>query len=536
MLPGKKYTPEDFLRMAWRRKWLIVIPAVLVAAGTFVWSYQLPDRFSASTTILVVPQRVPEAFVRPTIDVDVAERLQTISQRILTRTRLEQIIEEYNLYREERKTMIMEDIVEQMRTRDINVNVANPRRRGEDATHFVVRFESTQPRTAMQVAERLSSMFVQENLEDRVVLVDQTNQFLQAQLDDARRRLVEHEAKLEAFRQRNAGRLPGQSGANLQMMQMTQQQIQANAEAANRERDRLASIDTAIADAIANAPAPSDKRGASGAPTATPAQQLEQAQAALNNLVETRGLKPSHPDVIRIKRIIAELEPKVAEEVTRRAEQASLAPPEKAVNVPPTVASRVADMRLEADQIRRSLENRKAEDERLRQMLASYNVRLESAPKLESELTELMRDYETLQGQYESLLKKSEESKLAVNLERRQIGEHFKIIEGARLPQRPISPNRARMNLMGLLAGLGLGIALVALLEYRDTTVKTDDDVVVSLALPVLAVIPAMLTQAERKRAKRRRLVFAASATCVVLLAAAAVVAWRMNLLTDWIR
>ena len=169
-------------------------------------------------------------------------------------------------------------------------------------------------------------------------------------------------------------------------------------------------------------------------------------------------------------------------------------------------------------------------------MLASYNVRVEAAPKLVSELTELMRDYTTLEGQYQSLLKKSEESKLAVNLERRQIGEQFKIIEGARLPQRPISPNRPRLNLMGLLAGHGFGVLLVGLLEYRDTTIKTDDDVVVSLALPVLAVIPAMLTQAERKRAKRRRLIFAASATCVALVATAAIVAWRLNLFTDWMR
>jgi uncharacterized protein involved in exopolysaccharide biosynthesis len=93
MLPGKKYTPEDFLRMAWRHKWLIVIPAILAGAGTFVWSYQLPDRYSASTTILVVPQRVPESIVRSTVTVDVAERLQTISQLILSRTRLERIID-----------------------------------------------------------------------------------------------------------------------------------------------------------------------------------------------------------------------------------------------------------------------------------------------------------------------------------------------------------------------------------------------------------------------------------------------------------
>jgi hypothetical protein len=172
----------------------------------------------------------------------------------------------------------------------------------------------------------------------------------------------------------------------------------------------------------------------------------------------------------------------------------------------------------------------------LKRVLASYSVRLEAAPKLESELTELMRDYGTIQSQYETLLKRSEESRIAVNLERRQIGEQFKIIDGARLPERPISPNRLRMNLMGLLAGLGFGIALAALREYRDTTLKTDSDVVTSLALPVLAVIPAMVTALDRRRQRRKRILIGASASLVVVLAAGAVVAWRMQLLQAWVR
>ncbi len=220
MLPGKKYKPEDYLRMLWVRKWFIVVPAVLVSAGTFVWTSQLPDRYRASTTILVVPQRVPTAYVRSTVTAGVAERLQTISQQILSRTRLERIIEEFNLYPEERRTMIMEDVVELMRTRDVKVNVPNSRRRNQDASHFSVSFDSSQPRTAMLVAERLASMFVQENLQDREVLADATNQFLQAQLEDARRRLIEHEKKLEEFRQRNSGQLPSQVQSNLQMMQI----------------------------------------------------------------------------------------------------------------------------------------------------------------------------------------------------------------------------------------------------------------------------------------------------------------------------
>jgi uncharacterized protein involved in exopolysaccharide biosynthesis len=182
MLPGKKYSPEDYLRIAWARKWFIVIPTVIASLGTFAWSYRLPDRYSSSTTVLVVPQRVPETYVRSTVTADVAERLQTISQQILSRTRLERIIEEFNLYEEERKVRIMEDVVADMRSKDIKLDVATPRRRTEDASHFSLSFQYSNPRVAMQVVERLASMFVQENMEDRAVLADSTNQFLQAQV------------------------------------------------------------------------------------------------------------------------------------------------------------------------------------------------------------------------------------------------------------------------------------------------------------------------------------------------------------------
>lgn len=530
MLPGKKYKPEDFLWIAWTRKWFILLPTIIAAVGTYAWTKTLPDRYRSSTTILVVPQRVPESYVRSTVTASVSERLQTISQQILSRTRLERIIEEFNLYENERQTMIMEDVVQLMRTRDIKLDVANSRRGGNDASHFTVSFDSSNPRTAMLVAERLASMFVQENLQDREVLADSTNQFLQAQLEDARRRLIEHEAKLEDFRRRNAGRLPTQVQSNLQMMQLTQSEIEANMEAANRERDRIIVLEQAIADAIATAPVQAPTDGAEAA-KGSAAQQLEAARAGLRNL-ELR-LKPSHPDIARAKRIIAELEAKAEEEAAQQADNTEDA--QLIARLPPSVASKVSAMRLEIEQLRRSLETRKAEDVRLRGVLASYSARLEAAPKLESELTELTRDYATLQDQYQNLLRKSEESRIAVNLERRQIGEQFKVIDGARVPERPISPDRLRLNLMGLLSGLGFGLALVALLEYRDTTFKSDDDVVMSLALPVLAVIPAMVTSAERRQRRRRRIVLGASAA-VVVLTALGVAAWRMELVQAWMR
>jgi hypothetical protein len=148
-----------------------------------------------------------------------------------------------------------------------------------------------------------------------------------------------------------------------------------------------------------------------------------------------------------------------------------------------------------------------------------------------------MRDYATVQESYTSLLRKSEESQMAVNLERRQIGEQFRIIDGARLPERPVSPNRVRINLMGILGGLAFGVGLVALLEYKDTSLKNDDDIITTLSLPVLAVIPVMTNATERRAARRRKLVLAASAWGVWMVVAAAVmVVWRLKLVEAWLR
>jgi uncharacterized protein involved in exopolysaccharide biosynthesis len=322
------------------------------------------------------------------------------------------------------------------------------------------------------------------------------------------------------------------------MMQSTQTRIQQLAENANRDRDRLISIEQLLAESNAAAAAAPRVVAAPGADSsitealATPAQQLEVARAALRNL-ELR-LKPEHPDVTRTKRMIAELEAKVAAttpEPTGDAPQAVTVAATSGALTP----TRASELRLQADEIRRRLDSYKAEQARLEAVIGGYTTRLEATPGLESELSELMRDYTTLQEAYTVLLKKSEESKIAVNLERRQIGQQFRIIDSPRLPERPVSPNRSRLNLMGLLAGLGLGLGLVAFMEYRDTTVKTDDDILISLSLPVLAVIPAMVTERERAL-RRRRMLVAVTASAVVAVAGAAVVAWQLGLLDRLVR
>jgi len=537
MLPGKKYTPDDYMRIAWKRRWLIVIPLIMIASTTAVVASFLPNRYRASTSILVIPQRVPEDFVQSTVTAELGERLNIISQQILSRTRLERIIQEFNLYERERRRLIMEDVVGQMR-RDISLNLDIPRsRRDSTATSFNIGFESPDARTAMRVTERLASLFVQENLEDRSLLADQTNQFLQGQLEEAKRRLLEHEKKLQDFRQRNNGQLPDQVGTNLSMMQTTQAQLQNVIESGNRDRDRLLTVERMLAEAtqvpaVEIVPAPTTTQGEQVF-VGTAAQQLATAKSQL--AVLQLRLKPEHPDIGRAKRFIGELEAKAEAEALQQ--PLSATSPAPIVIRDKNVLARIDSLRAEAIELRQRLESAKREVARFQEALGSFSGRVQAAPALESQLTELTRDYTTLQDSYTSLLKKSEESRMAVNLERRQIGEQFKVIDGARLPERPVSPDRVRINMLGILGGLAFGLALVALLEYRDTSLKSDDDIVTTLSLPVLAVIPVMTNASERRAIRRRRILLAASASVAcMMLAAAVMVVWRLQLVEAWLR
>ena len=232
MIPGRKYTPEDILRLGWYRKWLIIAGIVVFTTAAAVVAKRLPNQYRSETLILVIPQRIPDSYVRSTVTTRIEERLRSLSQEIFSRTRLEKVINEFDLYPELRETRPMESVVEHMRTKIVVDTVR------DDA--FKITYTAGAPRTAMIVTDRLASMFIDENTHDRSAMADSTNQFLESQLDDARKRLIAHEKKLEEFRRSNSGELPSQLQTNLQVIQGNQTQIQ-NLQRIDQPRPRSAS-------------------------------------------------------------------------------------------------------------------------------------------------------------------------------------------------------------------------------------------------------------------------------------------------------
>jgi polysaccharide chain length determinant protein (PEP-CTERM system associated) len=526
VIPGRKYTPEDILRLAWYHKWLMIAGVVVFASISAVIAKKMPNQYRSETLILVIPQQIPDSYVRSTMTMRIEERLRSLSQEIFSRTRLETVITEFDLYPELRATRPMESVVEHMRTK-IQVDTVR-----DDA--FKITYTAGAPRTAMIVTDRLASMFIDENTRDRSVGAENINQFLESQLDDSRRQLIAHEKKLEEFRRRYAGELPSQLQSNLQVIQGMQTQIQNVTESINKDRDRRLVLEKSIGDTLSTDPAdalPLDGL-ASGRPDGGTAprtiDQLEQARSELREM-ELR-LRPEHPDVGAKKRLIAELE--------RNVQQERNAAPAAGQTARPLTAGQLArearrhQFQTEIEKLDRQTALKEGEVAQLRQSVSDYQRRVEAVPGHESELTDLMRDYETLQKSYTSLLAKKEDSKISANLERQQVSGQFKILDPARLPQKPFSPDRLKIMLAGAGFGLILGVALGAFLEYRDTSLRSEDEILRSLVLPVLAAIPIMTTVGDRGR--RRRVVVASVAGTVFTIAGLALVAlWRLGLLKE---
>lgn len=493
MLPGKSYDIASLTQILRRRKWLLLLPLVAGGVGAYVFARQLPDQFRSETTILVVPQQVPEIYVRPTVTTRIEDRLRTITQQTLSRTRLEQIVGEFDLYPEERKNLPMEDVVELMRD-EVELEVTR-------SDSFRLAFVYRDPEIAMKVTNRLATLFVEENVKDREVLAESANKFLEAQLDDARTRLLEQEKRIENYRLQHSGELPSQLQTNLQIIQSTQQQIQALLEAVSRDRDRHSAVERAIADLSIGGPRTDPTPSTSPADPAPERSATLQHEAAVARLaeLETR-LTPAHPDVIRMRRQVAALAEKAAAEQAAESTRVAGDTPPPRTTAPVSAAERarlsqLATLRAERDALSRQIAQRLKEEEELRSVLSGYQARVERVPTREAEMISLTRDYDTVQSSYRALLAKKEDSQIAANLERQQSGEQFRVIDPARVPEAPFSPKRPLIQVLGLVVGLVLGLGITALLEIKDRTLRTGAEVLQVLNLPILAVVPVVEPQ-----------------------------------------
>jgi len=521
VLPGKKFTSDDILRIVTRRGWIVLVTLLIGAALAIGVSKRLPNRYRSETLIIMVPQGVPDAYVKAAVTDKIEDRLTTLQDQILRRSRLESIIKDLDLYGPLRAAQVpMEDVVQRMRE-DINYKV-------EGKESFRVSYVGLDAKTVQKTTERLASLFIEENLRDRENTAENTNQFLDSQLEDAKRRLVEHEKKLEEYRNRYGGELPTQAAANLQAIQNAQVQLQQLSDASDRLRERRLVLERQIIDLQSDlivlnpGPTPAAPQGASVA------QQLEMAKGSLQQL--QLQYKDEHPLVKDAKRKIRDLETQLAAERQASAATGTEPAPDKFVSpLERQRQQRIKDAKLQMDDVDRQLAEKQQQEKHLHEVVAEYQAKLDAMPKRESDVIELTRDYSTLEASYKSLLAKREEAALAANLERRNIGARFKVLDPARAPERPFSPNRMLIDLGGAGAGLALGLLLVGFFEYRDTSFTAEADVVRLLDVPVLALVPLMVSDTDRRSGWWRRSLFIGVVAVGLVGSAAALTLWRLR-------
>lgn len=534
MLPTKTLTPADFLAIARRRIWLVTIPPAVLFFGALLYSSTIPNRYQSDMLIAIIPQRVPDSIVRTTVTLRADERMDEIATMVSSRTNLEQMISEMGLYKDELEKYSMSEVVTMMRG-SLEVGLEPQRRgpRGPEPPHaFHIRFTYSDPNVAAKVTQRIGAVFVEQNTKGRGLLAEQTNEFLEDELADARRRLEEQERRLEAFRERHGKELPTQAESNMEAARGLQLQVQSLVESIARDRDRKLMLERLYREAQNDQPVSSTAGRVPAADPSVPAagttlqQQLRSEQASLTALLSR--YTQDHPDVRRAKSRIADLETRIAAEA---AEPATAAAATRAEPVDPAEQQRRENLRqmlAEIESLDRQTSFKESEERRLRSEIADYQRRVEAVPGIESEWVKLSRDYETIQDTYKELLRKAEAAKVAVNLEERQIGEQFRILDEAQVPVNPVTSIRAAINAGGLVVGLLLGLGVAGLLEFRDQSFRSDSDVLSALTLPVLAVVPRIVDAAEAARMRTRRMVYSAiGAVCVV---GAGYLTWALEL------
>lgn len=486
MLGHRPLTPEDYGAILKRRWWIIAIPAVIFPIIGFAITYLVPPEYVSQTLVLVMQQKVPESYVKPVISEDLNARLATMKEQILSRSRLAPIIERFNLYANQ--GMSMDDRIDKAR-KGIGIKpIQSDMTRGLPG--FFITFTAGDARTAQLVCGEITSLFVSESLHARETAAEGTTDFLKGQLADAKNKLDEQAAKLSKFQQMYAGRLPGEEGTNTNMMGSLNTQLDAATQALTRMEQDKSYMEAMLSQQLAQSvQSPGQKMA--------PQTQEAELQRLLDQEADLTGrYTDDYPDVVAVQRKIKELRQQMA-----KAPAPSSAPASTAPSRNDSVG--VQQLRAQLRALELGIAQKQRDQARIQGQLRMYQDRISSSPAVQEEYKSITRDTQTAQQFYDDLLAKMNQSKMATDLERRQQGEQFSVMDEPNLPESPTFPKRGVFVGGGAAAGIALGLLLIGLLEYRDTAMRSERDVWAFTKLPTLAVIE-FTTGAERAEGRRR--------------------------------
>jgi len=483
MLGHRQLGFEDYVEILRRRWWVILLPTVVGGAGAFLFSLTLANRYTSRTLVLVEQQKVPDNYVKSVVTGDIGQRLGTMQEQILSRTRLQPIIEKFGLFKTDEGKVATEDLVDRLRKSISIIPIQSlvSTKEGE-LPGFAITFTANDPRLAQQVCAEITSMFIAENLRLREQRAEGTTDFLKTELDQAKSNLDEQDAKLAEFKRKFVGSLPGNEQTDMNMLTSFTSQLDAVTSQLNRAQQDKAYAESLLTQQLS---VWEKSQATSVGPRAdTLEKQLTDMQTQLVSL--EAHYTPDHPDVVKLKEDIAALKKKIEDNAAHDKDK-SAPPPEQAGRREPP---EIQQLRFTIHQTEVLIHEKTREQARLKEQLNLYQGRLSMTPAVEQQYKELTRDYQSALLFYNELLAKKSQSEMATSLERRQEGEQFSIMDPADVPEKPSFPNRPAFAGGGLGIGLALGIGITLLMEFRDKSLRTENDVQHFLQLPVLATVP----------------------------------------------
>jgi polysaccharide chain length determinant protein (PEP-CTERM system associated) len=483
---------NDLVEIVKRRKWSIVIPAVSLFVTAAVIAFVVPPQYRSSSTILIEDQEIPREYVATTVTGYAEQRLHSINQRIMSTPKLLEVINRFNLYSDLKAKKTTEEIVEKMREdtkfQTVSADVIDPQTgRPTPATiAFTLSYEGRNPAVVQQVANVLASLYLEENLKVREQQTSGTSQFMESEMNQVKAGLDAVDAKIAAFKQIHLNSLPELAQLNYQELDRVDRNIDQLNNQLRSLKEQEGYLQTQLATIPTDA-ASQDKN------------RLHELRVMLGDL--RSRVSDNYPDVRRIKLEIAELEKRL-----RTAGKDGLGTkPDNTAYI--TLSSQLASNRNEIDSVKGQI----ASLERNRSI---YGGRIAAAPRVEEGYKTLVVERNNLQAKYDDLSKKFMEAKVAHGLEREQKGERFTIIDAARLPEKPFSPNIPAILLIGLILGIGGGVGTASLREYSDHSVRSVEALAKLTGFPVLTAIPELVIEEDilRRRKKRKTLVVGAAA------------------------
>lgn len=499
-----------YWRLALRYKWGIAVGAFALTLLFTVIIAKLPDLYEATTTILVNPQQVPERYVSPAVSSD-ASRLNMITQQVLSRSRLQEIIDKFDLYSERRKSQSPEQLIERMRD-DISIQVKEGA--GAELSSFTLTYAGQKPALVAQVANELATSFIRWNVRSRELQVTGTKDFLSSELGAAKQNLQWQEGKLLQFKMKHPGETPDQLASNFQAMAALRTALEANADSMNRLDEqrmllkRLGETTSLDAD-------PDPKRNL------TERGRLESEKHELETTIQQmRGhYSERYPDVVRATRRLREI-----------SDQLKFLP-EDPPDLPPNTTKQDLTVSVRLELIDKEMKRLQNEQDRIQSEIATYDRKIGSAPLLERQVVELTRDYDSSKQHYQSLLDSTFNIAMAADLEQKQKAERFTVLDLAQVPQKPTKPRRKLLIALSGLVALGLSFLGVFVKDMINPAVKTEMELksLLPKGIRIFGEIPLIEIVSDARR--QRRLEISAFVVCVFLCLALIRVIWGMRLL-----